>query len=147
MNRQNRYYKKNKSKINEKRRKKTIAEKLPEDEELISLVVKLLQSNLRIKSNEELLLKCLKKLQRQKGLTIEYLKYLVLSEFYPNADKLMYSEFGTKKSHKEILKLTRLLKRNKVKIIKQPTTYYRWVNQIDLRKIPEQRYLSRFEIK
>jgi hypothetical protein len=143
------YWNRNKEKLLEKRKlKRRIRDIPPKDfNNLVIVIVGLLKLNLRKKSQKEFLMDCLKELQNRFGLSVEYIRYLILSESYKNAIHLNYTSFGKNETKIEIERLKRLLKANNVKLTIQPVTYKRWTTMgCDYGRKRERRNLHFFKL-
>jgi len=110
----------------------------------LNLIVKILTNHLT-KKNKKLLFNTLKEIQENQEISLEFIRYLLL-----NVQRSSEIEKCKKKKIKEVYtkigNLRRLLEKNGVKIELRPVTYKVWQNQIDLIKIPKQKFWRFFRV-
>lgn len=111
----------------------------------LDLVIKLLHAHLN-RANRELLFNTLKEIQKTSGLSLEYIRNLILSSHEWKANKFTYSKQNKDTTEKIMHRFSELLKFHKIKLEIHPRTYVMWKNDIDLYKVKKQGILRIFKI-
>jgi len=129
------------------KRKQPIRKSIPNQfGKQLDLVVKLLHTHLN-RANKRLLFDTLKEIQKVNGLSLEFIRNLILSSSEPKSNKHTYSNENRQKANQIIRNFGKILKRTGIFIDLQPRSYTIWKNDIDLYKTTEQGVLRKFTIQ
>ena len=110
----------------------------------LDLIVKIFNQYLT-KKNKELLFEVLRDIQKDKEISLEFIRYLLLG-IEKSSDSKNCKKARIKKVYAIINNFRTLLKKRGIKIELRPVTYYSWRDQIDKIKRPEQKYWRFFKV-
>lgn len=115
-------------------------------EDKLNAITKLLSKRLN-HSQIDLLFNYLKEIQENRVLSIEFIRWILLSNQIKRADRHIYK---TGKKVKEIEKIIKkfynLLNKRGIKLNSQVMTYKRWEHSVDTFKRPMQRLITTFRL-